>query len=140
MLRRLLAASVIVVAVAACGGESPTPSPSASLSTSPAPTSPATPSPTVVTPTPRPAFPTSMRAACNGVALRDSPALSGKLVARIASGAKVRVVATKGGDAYTAGACGTSGDSWLKIDKVGSKTAKKLYGMKYVYAAAGLFQ
>jgi hypothetical protein len=50
------------------------------------------------------------------------------------------VVATVTGTAYTAGSCGTSGDTWLKIDAVAGKTAKSAYGVDFVYAAEGFFQ
>jgi len=58
----------------------------------------------------------------------------------ITSGTAVHFVATVTGTAYTAGACGNSGNTWLKIDKVGGKSAQSAYGVKYVYAAQGFFQ
>jgi hypothetical protein len=144
MLRRLLAVSIIVVSVAACGGNSPTASPSAAPE-SPAPssapaTSPsggpeATPTPATTTTTP-----TTMKTACTSTAIRDSASLSGKLLARVSLGVKVEVVEVITGDPYTTGACGTSGDTWLKIDKVQGKKTKKLYGVPFAYAAAGLFE
>lgn len=140
MLRRLLAVSLIAVALAACGGNSPTESPSASpAATSPAPVASPSPAP-VASPSPTPALPAIRVAACGAVALRAEPSLSGKLLARIAAGAKVRVVAEMTGEAYTVGACGAGGDTWLKINRVNGKKVRSLYGTPYVYAAAGLFQ
>jgi Bacterial SH3 domain len=145
MLRRLLAVSLILVSVAACGGSTATESPSASSDVSPAPSSatvaPSSPSaPPASTPSPAPALPATRIAACNAVALRAGPSTSGKLLARISAGVKVRVVAEQAGDAYATGACGTAGASWFKINRVGTKKVKALYGVPFVYAAAGLFQ
>jgi 3D (Asp-Asp-Asp) domain-containing protein len=77
---------------------------------------------------------------CDSVSLRKSASSSAARLKVIPSGTSVHVVATVTGTAYTAGSCGTSGSDWLKIDKVGGKTAKTLYGVSYVYAAAGFFQ
>ena len=44
------------------------------------------------------------------------------------------------GDAYTAGNCGSAGDSWLKIDQVGGKGVEALYSVEFAYAAAGFFR
>ncbi len=143
MLRRLLAVSLILVSVAACGGSSATETPSASDATTPAPpTAPAaSPSaPPASTPSPSPALPATRTTACDAVALRADSSTSSKLLARIPAGQKVRVVAEQAGDAYATGACGTAGDSWFKISKVGTKKVKALYGVPFVYAAAGLFQ
>ena len=79
-------------------------------------------------------------AVCDGITLRKTPSGSGARVKVINSGTAVHVAATIKGTAYTAGSCGTSGSSWLKIDKVAGKTVKSAYGVKYVYAAAGFFQ
>lgn len=141
MLRRLLAASFIVVAVAACGGSTPTESPSASGAPASVPSIAPSPSPSPSeSPTPSPALPAIRVAACNAIALRANSTLSGKLLDRVSSGTKVRVVAEVTGDAYTVGACGSDGNTWLKINRVGGKKVKTLYGTPYVYAAAGLFQ
>lgn len=141
MLRRLLAASLIVVAVAACGGGTPTEAPSASVAATPAPTVAPSISPSESpSPSPSPALPATRKAACNAIALRLDASTSAKLLDRISAGTRVRVVAEVTGDPYTVGACGTDGDTWLKINKVGGKRTKALYGTPYVYAAGGLFQ
>lgn len=152
MRRRLILVGVLAVALAACGGSTPTPSPSASAgSSASASGSPSTPSGQSSGPTasestnaspsaPAPAAGSTSTAACAGISLRKTPASSGARVKTISSGTTVHVVATVTGGTYTAGACGTSGSDWLKIDKVGSKTVKALYGVTYVYAAAGFFQ
>jgi hypothetical protein len=142
MLRRLLAVSIIVVSVAACGGNSPTESPSAapeSPATSAAPaTSPsATPE---ASPAPTAFAATTKHAACTSVAIRAAPSLTGKVLAKVSLGVKVRVVDVITGDSYTTGICGSSGDTWLKITKVQGKKTQKLYGVPFAYAAAGLFE
>ena len=77
---------------------------------------------------------------CDGISLRKLPKATGARVKSINTGTVVHVAARVTGTAYTAGACGNSGDTWLKIDKVGGKTAKAAFGVSYVYAAAGFFQ
>jgi hypothetical protein len=140
MLRRLLVVSLLAVSATACGGSSPTEAPSSEAPVTTA--APAvTASPAVEpSPSPTPIARTTVTTACGAVALRAEPSTAGKLVARIARGVKVRTVAVQTGDSYTTGSCGTAGDTWYKIDRIGSKTVKSLYGTKYVYAAAGLFQ
>jgi hypothetical protein len=81
-----------------------------------------------------------MVAACGAVGLRKLPSSKGALVVRIAVGTSVAVAETVPGDAYTAGACGTSGDTWLKIDGIGGKDVAALYGAPFLYAAAGFFR
>jgi hypothetical protein len=145
MLRRLLVASFAVVVIAGCGSGSPTASPSASGS-APASAAPgaATTAP-AVTPTEAPsagantAGPTTMSAACAAVGLRKLPSSKGALVVRVAAGTSVRVVEVVSGDSYKAGKCGTDGNTWLKIDQVGGKGVKALYGVAFAYAAAGFF-
>ncbi|HEY5630140.1 MAG TPA: hypothetical protein VIR16_11570 [Candidatus Limnocylindrales bacterium] len=153
MRRRMILVGVLAMALAACGGSSGSPSPSASGADSSAASSgspaaspgtsgaPAASETTNASPTAAPPAGTSTStAACDGISLRKSPSSTAARVKTIGSGTLVHVVATVTGTAYTAGACGTSGSDWLKIDKVGSKTTKSLYGMNYVYAAAGFFQ
>lgn len=138
MLRRILVGGLLAVGVAACGGASPTASPEAS---SPAPSvAPA------ITLAPEPTAPppdatgATVKAACDAVSLRKSPSTTAELVGRVYIGTKVRVVETVTGDAYTVGACGTSGDTWHKIDKIGGKTVQSLYGVPFVFSAAGFFK
>ncbi|MHB8961073.1 MAG: SH3 domain-containing protein [Candidatus Limnocylindrales bacterium] len=147
MRRRMVLVGVLAMALAACGGSSGSPSPSASdagssaaASGSPS-TLPASPTASeVASPSAAPPAAGTSTAVCDGISLRKSPSSTAAKVRAINSGTSVHVVATVSGTAYTAGACGTSGSEWLKIDKVGGKTAKSLYGVTYVYAAAGFFQ
>lgn len=140
MLRRVLVGGLLAISVAACGGASPTPSPE-----------PVTPAPTVapiVTPAPEPAVEppestaaaTTAKAACAGVGLRKSPSTTAALVGRVGTGTKVRIAETVTGETYQAGSCGTGGDTWHKIDRVGGKSVKSLYGVSFVYSAAGFYE
>jgi hypothetical protein len=143
MLRRLVFVGLAAVLIGACGSGSS--SPSASTAASPtlaatmAPTAEPTAQPTPG-PTTGPTGATTMSAACNAVGLRKLPSSKGALIVRLGAGTQVRVVEIVAGDAYTAGACGTAGDTWLKIDQVGGKGVKGLYGVPFAYAAAGFFK
>lgn len=143
MLRRLLVASFAAVIIGGCGSGSPSASPvdSTSASTPAAATAAPTVAPTVepsveVTPI----QPTTMSAACNAVGLRKLPSSKGALIVRIGAGTMVRVAEVVPGDAYKAGTCGSDGDTWLKIDQVGGKSVKALYGVAFAYTAAGFFK
>jgi hypothetical protein len=144
MLRKLIAAALVSLAVASCGSGSATPSPTASGASEAPSSSPGAsgaPSDAPSDAVPSASLPAGTRTtACDSVALRTKAATSGGLVVRIAKGTLVHVAATVNGSAYTPGACGVAGSSWLKIDKVDGKTVKSLYGASFVYAAAGLFQ
>ncbi|OGO58739.1 MAG: hypothetical protein A2V85_15130 [Chloroflexi bacterium RBG_16_72_14] len=140
MPRRVIVVGLLALGLAACGGSAPTASPS-----------PATPAPTAApaaTPSPPPtAAPsastgaaTTRIAVCDAVSLRKTPSTTGELVARAYLGTKVRITEAVTGDAYTAGACGESGDAWLKIDRVGGKSVQALYGVPFVYSAAGFYR
>jgi hypothetical protein len=139
MLRRLLVVGFAAIVIAACGSGSSTPSPEMLPSDAPivTPTETVTEAPIVE---PTPAEVTSTTAACKAVGIRKLPSSSGALIVRVAAGTEVRVVETVVGDAYKAGNCGTAGDTWLKIDQVGGKGVKALYGVKFAYAAAGFFK
>jgi hypothetical protein len=148
MLRRLILVGVVAVALAGCGGSSASPSTSDTGAASAAPSSDSTSSSAPGGSEAASAAPTASDGAaaststamCDGVSLRKQPKTTGAKVATVNSGTAVHVVATVSGTAYTAGACGTAGDTWLKIDRVAGKTAKSAYGVPYVYAAAGFFQ
>jgi hypothetical protein len=134
MLRRMLAIGLIALSVVACGGSTATPSPSAAASVAP------TLTPTL-TPTEQPTTaPTTMTAICNAIGVRKTPSTTGGLVARVNNGATVHAVNTVTGDAYTVGACGTGGTTWLEIDEINGKTVQSMYGVPSVYSAAGLFR
>jgi hypothetical protein len=62
------------------------------------------------------------------------------LIVRVPKLTKVRVVATVDGEAYTTGACGTSGSQWVKVDRVNGTSMRKLYDVPFGYAAAGFFE
>ena len=140
MPRRTIVAGLLALGLAACGGSTPTATPSPSPA---APTvAPATtPSPEATVPSQASAEPTrTLIAVCDAVSLRKTPSVTGELVARAYLGTKVRVVQTVSGDAYPAGACGEGGDDWLEIDRVGGKSAQALYGVPFVYSAAGFYR
>jgi len=149
-MRRLITtgitASLLLVLLTGCGSSSA--SPSASSSVAPGATAAVTEAPIVPT-SPAPtasesvnsAPPSAVRvAACPGVGVRKGPGSTEALVVRLAAGAKVRVVESVTGQAYTAGTCGTSGDQWLKIDRINGKSIKTKYGVPFGYVAAGFFQ
>ena len=81
-----------------------------------------------------------MSAACAAVALRKEAKKAGQLVVRIAEGSKVNVVAKVKGDSYSAGTCGTSGKKWVKVDQIDGASVQALYGVPFVYGAAGFFK
>ncbi len=139
MLRRLMVVGFAVIVIAGCGSSSPTAAPSASPADLPttAPTAPPTEEPVVE---PTAATKTTMTAICNAVGVRKLPSSTGALIVRIGLGAEVRVVEVVPGDPYQAGACGSAGDIWLKIDQVGGKSIKTLYGVSSAYTAAGFFK
>ena len=152
MHRRLILVGVLAMALAGCGGSSGSPSPSASGSGSgstsarPSVGASSSTSPTATSqPSDAPSASTavsgsSATAICDGITLRKAPGSTGAKVKVINSGTSVHVVATVNGTAYSASSCGNGGSTWLKIDKVGGKTAKAAYGVQYVYAASGFFQ
>jgi hypothetical protein len=135
-------AAMFLVLLGACGGSDASPSASADAATeapieSMAPEveeSSAEPEETAAPETVR------LTALCAGVGIRNGPTKDDKLLGRVNKGTKVRVVETVTGDPYEAGSCGTGGDEWLKIDRVGGKSIKALYGVPYGYAAGGFFE
>lgn len=148
MMRRMavggVTAAMLLVLLAACGGSEASPSPSAEAS-APAPATAPTTAPATEAPLPdESAEPVEatirLRSLCAGVAIRKGPGTDGPVLGRVSKGARVRVVETVAGEAYAAGSCGSSGSDWLKIDRVAGKSASGLYGVPYVYAAAGFFE
>lgn len=144
MIRRLLIAGFAAAVIAGCGSGSASPSvePSASGSATEAPAvqpSVAVEQPTAATSGAPEATGTTMSSECAAIAIRKAPKASGALLARLAQGTDVHVVATVNGQAYKAGSCGTSGKKWLKIDQIDGKSVKALYGVSFAYGAAGFF-
>ena len=137
MLRRVLVVCILALGLMGCGGSSPTDAPV---------TTPPSAEPTL-TPTLAPSEGSStsdvagtQTAVCDAIGVRKSPSTDGILVARVYKGATVHVVGVVTGDPYTVGACGSSGDTWLKIDEINGKTIDSLYGIELGYTAAGLYQ
>ena len=140
-----IATAALMGVVAACGGSaaSPTTPPTEAPTEAPVPTGSAvaTEAPSdAASATPTIAARTTAAAKCAGVALRKEPSTTGEVIVRAKAGTKVRVVETVPGDAYEAGTCGTAGDTWLKVDRVGGKSIKTLYGVPFGFVAAGFFE
>jgi hypothetical protein len=135
-------AAMLLVLLAACGGSEASPSPSAEAATeAPIESSGAGAEEPSAAPEESAAPETvRMAATCSGVGIRKGPTKGDDLLVRVNKGTKVRVVETVTGDPYEAGSCGTSGDDWLKIDRIGSKSVKALYGVPFGYAAGGFFE
>jgi uncharacterized protein YgiM (DUF1202 family) len=135
-------AAMLLVLLAACGGSEASPSASAEAATEvPIESS----VPEVEEPSAEPeasVAPETVRmvAACAGVGVRKGPTKADDVLVRVNKGTKVRVVETVTGDPYEAGSCGTSGDDWIKIDRIGGKSVKALYGVPFGYAAGGFFE
>ncbi len=146
MMRRMavggVTAAMLLVLLGACGGSEASPTASADAATE-APiesVAPEAEEPSAgAEETAAPAT-VGMAALCAGIGIRNGPTKDDKLLGRVNKGTKVRVVETVTGDPYEAGSCGTSGDEWLKIDRVGGKSIKSLYGVPYGYAAGGFFE
>ena len=146
MMRRMavggVTAAMLLVLLGACGGSEASPSVEAEAATEAPIDSPA---PEVEEPSAESeatAVPETVRmvALCAGVGVRKGPTTDDKVLVRVNKGTKVRVVETLTGDPYEAGSCGTSGDEWLKIDRIGGKSVEVLYGVPYGYAAGGFFE
>lgn len=146
MLRRLLVVGFTAVAIAACGSGGPTASTVASPSDAAsapagASTAPSTaPSAAASSVAPSGAAARTMTVACDLVGVRKQPTTKGAVEGRIHAGSIVRVVDTVPGAVYSAGTCGTGGTQWIKIDQVDGKSATSVYGVQYVYGAAGFFK
>jgi hypothetical protein len=135
-------AAMLLVLLAACGGSEASTSPSAEAATE-APIESSGPEAEEPSAAPEESAATetvTMVAACAGIGVRKGPTKGDGLLVRVNKGTKVRVVETVTGDPYEAGACGTSGDDWLKIDRIGGKSVKALYGVPFGYAAGGFFE
>ena len=121
----------------------PTPTPTAAATGTPtatptrAPT--ATPVPTATpTPTPSPTS-TTMTPACSGANLRTGPSTAYAVKTSLPLGAKVTVIATVSGGAWsTTCPSAKSGSTWYRISAVNGTSVPTLYGVTYVYAATGV--
>jgi GH25 family lysozyme M1 (1,4-beta-N-acetylmuramidase) len=84
---------------------------------------------------------TNLDAKCDGIVLRGRPSPAADRKGRIGSNATVVAVATVAGSGWHTRCGGRSdkGHRWYKIASVNGKSAKSLYGKKYVYAARSLF-
>jgi len=95
-------------------------------------------------PTPPPgasAVSTSMVAACAGVNTRTSPSTASPVKAQLAATATLTIVGTVTGSPWRA-TCPTvkSGSTWYRISAINGKSVKHLYGVTYLYAAAGVLK
>ena len=84
----------------------------------------------------------TMAAACDGVNLRTGAGTSYAIKMSIKTDTPVTVVATMSGGWWSTTCAGksTSGSSWLRISAVNGKSTWGLFGVTYVYGAAGLFK
>jgi hypothetical protein len=136
----VVVAGLLLTTVGACGGSAASP-PSASPSPTEAPVPTAAPSETSSqAPSATPALRTTATARCGGVALRKEAKTDAEVIVRAKAGTKVRVVEVVVGEPYVGGSCGESGDSWLKVDRVGGKPIKSQYGVPFGFVAAGFFK
>lgn len=84
---------------------------------------------------------TTRAAACN-VYLRTKATTSASAQVMIKTDTRVTVTRVVTGSAYKTTCSGrtVSGDGWFLISAINGKTVKSLYGISYVYGAAGLFK
>lgn len=84
---------------------------------------------------------TSTKVALCGVNLRSSASGTARIRAVIKTGARATVVASLTGTRYrtTCANRAVSGTSWYRISALNGRTVRAVYGVSYLYAAAGLF-
>jgi GH25 family lysozyme M1 (1,4-beta-N-acetylmuramidase) len=84
---------------------------------------------------------TTRVALCNAN-LRTTTAYSSRVRKVIKTGTLVIAAATVTGRSYSTTCSGkrVSGKTWLRVSAVNGKSVKSLYGVSYLYAAAGLFK
>ena len=87
------------------------------------------------------AIPVTKYAAC-GAYLRTGPATSSASKTLLKIDAKVLIATSVGGAAWSTTCAGkaVAGSSWYRISRVNADTVQSLYGVPYLYAAAGLFK
>jgi hypothetical protein len=95
----------------------------------------------LLTPPSASAASTSMAAACTGVNVRTGTSTSSTVRTQLATSAVVTVVAKVSGSSWQA-TCpsATSGSKWYRISAINGKSVKSLYGVSYLYAAAGVLK
>ncbi len=83
----------------------------------------------------------SLSARC-AAALRTGNTTSSALKRTVASGTRVVASGAVNGVAYRATCAGatTSGRAWYRISSIGGRSVRSLFGVSYLYAAAGLFR
>ena len=95
----------------------------------------------LLTPSGASAVSTSMVAACAGVNTRTSPSTASPVKAQLAAAATLTIAGTVSGSPWRA-TCPTvkSGSTWYRISAINGKSVKHLYGVTYLYAAAGVLK
>jgi hypothetical protein len=84
---------------------------------------------------------TAMVPACSGVNVRTGTSTTAAVKARLATGAKLTVVATVSGSHWTTNCAGAkSGATWYRISAINGKSVASLYGRPYLYAATGVLK
>ena len=85
---------------------------------------------------------TSAKTAMCSANLRTIATTSGRVRATIKKGTKVSVVATVTGGSWRTTCAGkpVHGRSWLRISAINGRSVRSIFGVKYMYAAAGLFK
>jgi len=83
----------------------------------------------------------AMVPACSGVNLRSAATTGATARARLATTAKVTVAATIRGSSWRTDCAGLkAGSTWHRISHVNGATVRSIYGVTYLYAAAGLLK
>jgi hypothetical protein len=85
---------------------------------------------------------TSAKTAMCSANLRTIATTSGRVRATIKKGTKVSVVATVTGGSWRTTCAGkpVHGRSWLRISAINGRSVRSIFGVRYMYAAAGLFK
>jgi hypothetical protein len=80
-------------------------------------------------------------ARCDDINLRTGTSTNRRAVTQIDAGARVTVVATVTGNSWRAICAGKKvyAKTWYKISAIGGRSVSSRYGVKYLYAATGLF-
>ena len=84
---------------------------------------------------------TSMVPACSSVNVRTGTSMTSAIRTRLASSAKVTVVATVAGAHWSTSCPGPkSGSTWYRISAINGKSVSSLFGRTYLYAATGVLK